>query len=304
MSDDPYEALGVARTASQDEVRKAYKKIAKTSHPDLNPGDPEAAARFKAASAAHDLLKDPEKRGRFDRGEIDASGHERPERRFYREYAEGPEATYHTSRGYEDMGDFSDVFGDLFGQRARAGRAGGVQMRGPDQYYTLEVGFLEAAKGAVRRITLPGGGTLDVKIPEGLADGKTIRLRGKGGPGLGGGPAGDALVTVSVAAHPVFRREEADILIDLPISFDEAVLGAKIECPTIGGRVAVSVPKGASSGQVLRLRGRGVKSGAGHGDQRVTLKIVAPPTIDTDLEDFMRRWRESHSYDPRRGMEA
>jgi DnaJ-class molecular chaperone len=202
------------------------------------------------------------------------------------------------------MGDFSDVFGDLFGQRARGGRAGGVQMRGPDQHYTLEVGFLEAAKGAVRRITLPGGGTLDVKIPEGLADGKTIRLRGKGGPGIGGGPAGDALVTVGVAAHPVFRREEADILIDLPISFDEAVLGAKIACPTSGGRVAVSVPKGASSGQVLRLRGRGVKSGAGHGDQRVTLKIVAPPTIDTDLEDFMRRWRESHSYDPRRGMEA
>jgi DnaJ-class molecular chaperone len=294
----------VARTAPQDDIKKAYRRIAKEAHPDLNPGDPKAEARFKAAAAAYDLLKDPDKRARFDRGEIDASGQETPERRFYREYAEGPEATYHTSRGYEDMGDFSDVFGDLFGQRARAGRAGGVQMRGPDQYYTLEVGFLEAAKGAVRRITLPVGGTLDVKIPEGLADGKTIRLRGKGGPGLGGGPAGDALVTVSVAAHPVFRREEADILIDLPISFDEAVLGAKIECPTIGGRVAVSVPKGASSGQVLRLRGRGVKSGAGHGDQRVTLKIVAPPTIDTDLEDFMRRWRESHSYDPRRGMEA
>jgi DnaJ-class molecular chaperone len=304
MNNDPYAALGVAKTAPQDDIKKAYRRIAKEAHPDLNPGDPKAEARFKAAAAAYDLLKDPDKRARFDRGEIDASGQETPERRFYREYAEGPEATYHTSRGYEDMGDFSDVFGDLFGQRARGGRAGGVQMRGPDQYYTLEVGFLEAAKGAVRRITLPGGGTLDVKIPEGLADGKTIRLRGKGGPGIGGGPAGDALVTVGVAAHPVFRREEADILIDLPISFDEAVLGAKIECPTIGGRVAVSVPKGASSGQVLRLRGRGVKSGAGHGDQRVTLKIVAPPTIDADLEDFMRRWRESHSYDPRRGMEA
>ncbi len=301
MSGDPYAALGVAKTASQDEIKKAYRRIAKESHPDLNPGDPKAEARFKAAAGAFDLLKDPEKRGRFDRGEIDASGQETPERRFYREYAEGPEATYHTERGYED---FSDVFSDLFGQRARGGRSGGMQMRGPDQYYTLEVAFIEAAKGATKRITLPGGGTLDVRIPEGLADGQTIRLRGKGGPGMGGGPAGDALVTVSVAPHPLFRREEADILIDLPITFDEAVLGARIECPTIGGRVALTVPKGASSGQVLRLRGRGVKSGSGHGDQRVTLKIVAPPTIDAELEAFMRRWREDHRYDPRRGMEA
>lgn len=301
MSGDPYAALGVAKTASQDEIKKAYRRIAKESHPDLNPGDPKAEARFKAAAGAFDLLKDPEKRGRFDRGEIDASGQETPQRRFYREYAEGPEATYHTERGYED---FSDVFSDLFGQRARGGRSGGMQMRGPDQYYTLEVAFIEAAKGATKRITLPGGGTLDVRIPEGLADGQTIRLRGKGGPGMGGGPAGDALVTVSVAPHPLFRREEADILIDLPITFDEAVLGARIECPTIGGRVALTVPKGASSGQVLRLRGRGVKSGSGHGDQRVTLKIVAPPTIDAELEAFMRRWREDHRYDPRRGMES
>ena len=125
MSDDPYEALGVARTATLDEIRRAYKKIAKESHPDLNPGDPKATARFKAASAAHDLLKDPEKRGRFDRGEIDASGQERPERKFYREYAEGPEATYHTSRGFDDFGDYSDVFADLFGQRG----AGGARAR-------------------------------------------------------------------------------------------------------------------------------------------------------------------------------
>jgi DnaJ-class molecular chaperone len=303
MSDDPYEALGVARTASQDEVRKAYKKIAKTSHPDLNPGDPEAAARFKAASAAHDLLMDPEKRGRFDRGEIDASGHERPERRFYREYAEGPEATYHTSRGYEDFGSYSDVFSDLFGRRARGGAGReGMQMRGADAHYTLEVGFLEAARGATRRITLPGGDVLDVKIPEGLADGQTIRLRGKGGAGLGGGPAGDALVTVSVGEHGFFRRDGEDILVDLPIAFDEAVLGGKVEVPTIDGRVALNIPKGASSGQVLRLRGKGVKRGGKQGDQRVTLKIVAPPSIDGELEDFFRRWREGHAYDPRKGV--
>ena len=304
MSDDPYAALGVAKTATQEEIRKAYKKIAKTSHPDLNPGDPEAAARFKAAAAAHDLLRDPEKRARFDKGEIDASGQERPDRRFYREYAEGPEATYHTSRGFEDFGDYSDVFSDLFGQRGRARQAGGerFEARGADAHYTLEVGFLEAARGASRRITMPDGSVLDVKIPEGLADGQTIRLRGKGGAGYGGGPAGDALVTVTVAPHAFFRREGEDILCELPITIDEAVLGGKVEVPTIDGRVALTVPKGASTGRVLRLRAKGVKRGGRQGDQLVTLKIVAPPTIDADLERFFEDWRKTHAYDPRKGV--
>jgi DnaJ-class molecular chaperone len=311
MSDDPYAALGVSKTATQEEIRKAYKKIAKTSHPDLNPGDTGAAARFKAAAAAHDLLKDPDKRARFDAGEIDASGQERPERKFYREYAEGPEATYHTSRGYEDFGDFSDVFSDLFGQRGRArpgGTGGGggggetFRMRGADAHYTLEVGFLEAARGATRRITMPDGSVLDVRIPEGLADGQTIRLRGKGGPGHGGGPDGDALVTVTVAPHDYFARDGLDVLCELPITFDEAVLGAKVETPTIGGRVNLTVPKGASTGRVLRLRGKGIRRGDKHGDQLVTLKIVAPPTIDADLERFFEEWRQAHAYDPRKGV--
>ena len=298
MAEDPYAALGVAKDASQDDIRRAYKKIAKTSHPDLNPGDPKAAERFKVAAGAYELLKDPEKRARFDRGEIDASGQETPERRFYREYAEGPEATYHTSRGFEDFGDLGDVFGDLFGQRARGRRAEGFVARGPDRHYTLEVGFLEAAKGATRRITLPDGAMLDVKIPQGLADGQVLRLRGQGCAGLGGGPPGDALVTVGVAPHPVFAREGNDIRVELPISLDEAVLGGKVEVPTIGGRVAVSVPKGASTGRVLRLRGRGVKGG----DQLVTLRIVMPAEIDEELAAFMRGWRERHAYDPRKDM--
>jgi DnaJ-class molecular chaperone len=303
MSDDPYAALGLAKTASDEEIRKAYKKIAKTSHPDLNPGDAKAADKFKAASAAYDLLKDSEKRRRFDAGEIDASGQERPERRFYREYAEGPEATYHTSRGFDDFGDYSDVFADLFGARARGARGGeGIRMRGADAHYTLTVGFLEAARGAVRRITMPDGSVLDVRIPEGLADGQTIRLRGKGGPGVGGGEAGDALVTVTVEPHAFFTREGEDIHVELPITFDEAVLGGKVEVPTVDGRVALTIPKGASSGRVLRLRGKGVKRGSRQGDQLVTLRIVAPPAIDSGLEEFFRGWRERHAYDPRKGV--
>jgi DnaJ-class molecular chaperone len=304
MSDDPYAALGVTRTATDEEIRTAYKRIARESHPDLNPGDPKAEARFKAASAAYDLLKDAERRGRFDRGEIDASGQERAERRYWREYAEAPEAAgYRSARGYEDI-DLSDVFSDLFGRRgARAGAgAEGFAMRGQDAHYGLEISFLDAVYGATRRLTLPGGGPLEVTIPQGVHDGQTIRLRGKGGPGLGEGPPGDALVTISVAPHPVFRRDGDDIEIELPITLDEAVLGAKVETPTIDGKVNLSIPKGASSGQVLRLRGRGVKRGDRRGDQRVTLKIVSPAAIDPELQAFFERWRASHRYDPRKGM--
>ncbi len=299
MAADPYEALGVARTASQDEIKKAYKRIAREAHPDLNPGDPTAAARFADAAAAYDLLKDPEQRARFDRGEIDASGQEHAERGYWRDYA-GQEAGagYRSARGFEDFGGMGDVFEDLFTRR-RAGGGEGLRMRGPDHRYSLEVGFIDAAKGATRRLTLPDGATLDVRIPEGIADGQTIRLRGKGGAGIGGGEPGDALITVSVAPHPTFRREGDDVLVDLPIAIDEAVLGARVEAPTIDGPVSLTIPRGASSDQILRLRGRGVRQG----DQRVRLKIVAPPRIDEELEAFMRGWRERHAYDPRKGGE-
>lgn len=305
MSDDPYAALGVAKTATDAEIKKAYKRIARESHPDLNPGDPKAEARFKAASAAYDLLKDAEQRARFDRGEIDAQGQERPERRFYREYAEGPEATYHSSRGFEDI-DMSDVFSDLFGRRGggRAAGGGGAQfaMRGQDQHFTLEISFLDSIYGATQRITLPGAGPLEVTIPQGVRDGQTLRLKGKGAPGYGEGPPGDALVTIAVAPHPYFHREGDDIEIELPISIDEAVLGGKVETPTIDGKVALTVPKGATTGQILRLRGRGVKRGDARGDQRVRLKIVTPPAIDPALAEFFETWRKDHAYDPRKGM--
>lgn len=297
MAGDPYAALGVKRTATAEEIRKAYKRIARESHPDLNPGDPAAEARFKAAAAAWDLLRDPEKRARYDRGEIDATGAERPERRFYRDFAREGAGGARPGRGFQDLGGLGDIFEDLFG-RASGGRG----MRGQDLRYALETDFLEAVKGGLKRIQLPTGETLDVRIPEGTADGDQIRLRGKGAPGGAGGPPGDAIVTISVRPHRFFRREGDDILADLPVTIDEAVLGAKVEVPTIDGRVTVTVPKGASGGQVLRLRGKGArrKGGEGRGDQLLSIRIVLPPGGNAELETFLASWRARNRYDPRK----
>ncbi len=305
MSNDPYKSLGLTKSATDAEIKKAYRKIARDSHPDLNPGDSKAEAKFKAASVAYDLLKDPKMRHRFDAGEIDASGAEKqPERKFYREYAEQPGHSYQSSHGYEDFGDMSDVFADILRQRqAQSAHGAGFDARGADARYMLEVDFLAAVKGGKKRITLPSGDNLEVKIPEGTVDGQTIRLRGKGGEGYGKGARGDAYVTINVQDHKIFTREGDDILITLPITIDEAVLGGKVAAPTIGGSVNLTIPKGASSGQTLRLKGRGVKrAGKVAGDQRVELRIVMPPDIDADLTEFMQNWRKGHTYDPREGM--
>ncbi|MBW3097924.1 DnaJ C-terminal domain-containing protein [Pseudohoeflea coraliihabitans] len=312
MSTDPYDILGVKKTASAEELKKAYRKLARESHPDINPDDSEAKARFVKISGAYDLLKDPELRRRYDAGEIDASGQEKPERQFYRDHAGGSDgARYRTTRGFEDFGDPADIFAEMFRQRSRgpSGTAGGFAdgsqfaMQGADMRYAMDVAFLDAAQGATRQITLPDGGKLDVKIPAGIQDGQTIRLRGKGGPGSGGAPAGDAYITLSVKPHHVFRREGNDIVMTLPITIDEAVLGAKVKTPTLDGPVNLTVPPGATSGQSLRLKGRGIAAkGKPRGDQRVELKIVAPPEIDDELKTFMETWRAKNAYDPRRGM--
>ena len=311
MSDDPYAALGLEKSASDTEIKKAYRKIARTCHPDLNPDDSGAEERFKAASAAYDLLKDPAVRARFDRGEIDASGAERQERQYYREYAENPDSPYGRSQRFEDAfgeaGSSAEFFAEFLRQQGQGGAGQqGFSAPGPDRRYSLEVSFMDAAKGAKTRITLPDGGSLEVKIPEGTADGQILRLRGKGGAGLGGGPPGNALVTLSVRSHKLFRRDGNDIVVSLPISIDEAVLGGKVEVPTIEGAVKLTIPKGASGGQVLRLRGRGVKPAgtAKRGDQRVELQIVSPPEIDGELAKFMESWRKTNGYDPRQGMKA
>ncbi len=315
MAEDLYAALGVARTATAEEIRKAYRKIAKTSHPDLNPGDKAAENRFKAAQAAYDILRDDEKRGRYDRGEIDASGQERAQQQSWRRYADADPGThgaarYHSDAGYADFADVSDVFADLFergrGRGGGGGRAGaggeGLRMRGPDRRYHLEVDFMDAARGATRRLTMPEGGTLDVTIPAGVADGTVLRLRGKGGAGLGGGPAGDALVELAVRPHPRFRREGDDVVLEVPVTIDEAALGGRVDVPTIGGTVRMTVPKGSNSGDVLRLKGKGIARRGGAGDQRVVLRVVMPETIDAGLEEFLKGWRDAHGYDPRAAL--
>ena len=294
---DLYEVLGVSRDATADEIKSAYRKLAKRLHPDLNLSDAGAEDRFKQVSAAFEILGDPEKRAQYDRGEIDESGQERPEHQYYKHYA-GREGAAQYGRGgsFEDLGE---IFGDIFGRRSDGAD---VQMRGRDVRYRLAIDFIDAAKGATTRITLPDGASLDVDVPEGVGDGQTIRLAGKGEPGFGGGPPGDALIDITVRPHLVFTRDGDDVVMELPIALDEAILGAKVEVATIDGPVRVTVPKGASSGQTLRLKGKGVlnRRTGQRGAQKCVLKLVLPETVDPELEAFMEEWRSKHAYDPRK----
>ena len=305
MADDPYAALGLTKTATAADIKKAHRKLVRSSHPDLHPDDAGAEARFKTISAAYDLLKDPATRARFDAGEIDASGAERPPRQYYRDFADAPDNAYQSRRDYTSGGDPGDIFAEILRQRAGTrGQSGGFAAQGSDLRYTLEVAFLDAALGMETPITLPDGNSLRVQIPKGCADGQTLRLRGKGSPGYGGGPAGDALITITVRTHPVFFREGDDILVTLPITIDEAVLGGKVTAPTLAGPVNVSIPKGANSGRILRLRGRGIaRAGAKTpGDALIELRIVSPPDADDTLRDFLTEWRKTHLQDPRKEM--
>ncbi len=301
---DPYQTLGLSKTATDEEIRKAYRKLAKQHHPDLNPGNKQAEARFKDISAAYTLLSDPEKRRAFDAGEIDASGQPQAGRRFYRDYA-GAGAGFRYEQP-EDLGGFADlgdVFADLMrGRRAeqRGGAEAQFRMRGGDVHYTLPVEFLEAMNGAKKRIDMPGGKTLDIAIPAGVQDGQSLRLQGQGAPGLGGGPAGDALITVTVRPHPVFRRDGNGIKSVLPITLNEALSGGSVPVDTITGPVNLKIPKHSNTGRVLRLRGKGVQ-GKVKGDHLVELQVTMPPHPDEALEKAVSEWESQHPYNPRGG---
>ncbi len=303
MAKDPYETLGVARNAKPEEIRKVYRKLAKTLHPDLNPGDRSAEARFKEVSAAYDLLSDPEKRRRFDAGEIDAEGQERPRGPFFRDHARADAGPFRTRRGPRAArSGIEDLFEDLFAER---GSGEGMAFPGGDLSLRLTVPFLDAVNGATARVALPGGDMIDLKIPPGATDGQVLRLRGKGLPGINGGPPGDALVELAVTPHPLYRREGETIRYELPVSLAEAVLGAKVEAPTPAGKVMLTIPPGSNTGSVLRLRGRGVARADGtRGDCIVTLKVVLPPKPDAALEQFLRGWEAGRGHDPRAGLEG
>lgn len=298
---DPYETLGIARTASTEDIKKAYRRLAKKLHPDLNPGNKESEKRFKEVASANDLLSDPDKRRRFDSGEIDASGSERPRQRYYKDFAAGAAAghPYENRSGFADFAEADDILAELFRRQAREAR----RARGPDVHYRLSIEFLDAVNGATKRLTLPNGETLDVTIPSGIQEGQTLRLRGKGAPSLGEGEIGDALVEVSVKPHRFFSRHGDNIHLDLPITLAEAVIGARIKVPTPKGPVTLTVPKGSNTGAVLRLKGKGVPRRGGHGDELVKLKVMLPTEPNPELETFLSSWAPGANYNPRRDMQ-
>ncbi len=304
----------MARDASLETIRSAYRKLAKRHHPDLNPGDAQAEERFKHLASAHQLLSDPVKRARFDSGEIDATGQEKPRPTSYRDYADG-----HAGRRYAPAGaaedawdgqDIGDMFSSMFGagRTSRAGSRRGPR-RGQDQHFTLTAQFLDAINGTTTRLTLPDGRTLDVRIPPATSDGDTLRLRGQGEPGDDDGARGDALIEIHVAPHAFFRRDGADIRLDLPVSLSEAVLGGQIDVPTPGGKVRMRIPAGSDSLTQLRLRGRGVPehgknaSKVAAGDLYATLRVTLG-TPDPALVAFLRDWKPDLAPNPRHAMES
>ena len=317
---DPYEVLGVPRDADADAIKKAYRKLAKQLHPDMNPGDAAVERKFKDVSVAHDLLSDAEKRARFDRGEIDANGVERPMRgRRSTHPGGGPGADSRGRGGFgaginpDDLfdeilkGNMRRGFGGGFGGAgagpgAGAGAGAGLKRRGADINFSVTVDFIAACIGNKRRLALPDQRTVDITIPPGTEEGTQLRLAGQGQPGFNGGPAGDAYIEVQIEPHPLLSRQGRDILLTLPITLPEAVLGGAVTVPTVEGKVAVKIPKGANTGTTLRLRGKGLPATKAlpAGDQLVKLVVMLPDVIDGELSSFMERWGRNAGYDVRR----
>ena len=310
---DPYTVLGLSKTASAADIKKAFRRLAKAYHPDQNKDDPKAKEKFSEANQAYEILGDEKKRAQFDRGEIDAQGKPRGFEGFghgggFNPGAGGFHYEFRQDGGHGGRGggfDAGDIFADLFGfgGGARAGGGGGRHQRprGEDVIATATVPLEDAVHGAKTRVILPTGKTLEVSVPAGIEDGKQIRLKGQGQASPAGGEAGDALVTVRIAKHPFFRIDGRDLRLDLPITLYEAVLGGKVNAPTLGGAVELSVPPGSNGGRTLRLRGKGLPGGAGaqDGDLYVTLRVMLPAEPDPELADLMRKWEKDKRYNPR-----
>jgi DnaJ-class molecular chaperone len=311
LAQDPYLELGVSRNASDAEIRKAFHKLAKKHHPDVNQGSKTAEEKFKRVSAAFDLLGDPEKRAKFDAGEIDADGRET-----MRAYSQGPfagggygGASYGGSPFGDEGGSFrsatfegvdlNDILGEMFNRGGAGGaRAGGFASRGADIRAHLDIDLEDAINGAKKRLPFSDGRVLDVTIPKGVADGQTLRLKGQGAPGRAG--PGDALIEIGIRPHPVFKREGDQLVMDLPVSVPDAVLGGKVQADTPDGPVSLNVPKGSNSGRTLRLKGRGLSDGqGGRGDLLARLVVTLPDEPDPELQQFAEKWRAERPYTPR-----
>jgi DnaJ-class molecular chaperone len=307
LAQDPYQELGVSRTASADEIRKAFRKLAKQLHPDKNPGDKAAEERFKRVSAAFDVVGDDDKRKKYDRGQIDADGHETMGGQGFDPFSRGG----YRPQGGGDMGgaqfegvDLNDILGDMFGGRMGGGGGGRARgfsaAKGQDVRARLEIDLEDAITGGKKRISFSDGRVIDVTIPAGAIDGQALRLKGQGAPGRGG--PGDAIIELVVRPHRTYRREGDNLVMDLPVSVPDAVLGAKVQAPTPEGAVSLTVPKGSNTGSTLRLKGRGMtnpKTGK-RGDLLARLVVVLPESPDSQLESFAETWRRERPYRPKR----
>jgi DnaJ-class molecular chaperone len=321
---DPYDVLGVSKGASEGDIKSAFRRLAKRLHPDANKHDPKAASRFAELNAAYEIVGDDKKRKAFDNGEIDAEG--KPRFQGFEGYrghpgGGGPGSQFETftfgSDGFRRSSGggsaFDDILRNMFGGATRAGARGfggaqfepedfGAPAGGQDLHAEMTITLPEAAKGTKTRVHLPTGKDVEVKIPPGLTSGQSIRLKGQGWPSASGKP-GDALITVHVAAHPLFKPDGADLRLDLPITLYEASLGGKVRVPTLDGAVELAIPAGTNSGRTFRLKGKGLKSKSGAGDLLATVRVMLPEKTDDAFRELMRQWREAKPYDPRKDLE-
>lgn len=300
---DPYKVLGVSKGTSQADLKKKYRQLAMKLHPDQNPGDDQVAEQFKEVSAAYALLSDEKMKVRYDRGEINADGSEKGFSGYQRQNAGGgnPFAGGNYGGGGNPFGsgfDAEDLFSSIFGGGATRGGAGASRTRSPakkrgqDKTYTINIDFLDAVLGSKKQIKLENGKTLNIKTPENVKEGQQIRLKGQGRPGTGGGVNGDALIEVHIKKHPYFTRNNNDIVMDLPITLEEAIMGGKVTVPTVNGKIALNIPKSSNSGKTMRLKGKGAADPKSKkkGDQLVKLMVMLPNSKNSELEKSVKKW--------------